>query len=515
MSASLKQLVRALPPKKRAVWMSRLSVERVVELTYRLARPWWWESRPEQREPTGVRRWWLILAGRGWGKTRTGAEWIVQKARDHPGSRCGLIAATFGDGRDTMVEGESGLLSVLEPQELRGGTIDLAWNRSLGELFMANGSRFKVYSSERPRQIRGPQFHYIWGDEPAYWNDSSKTCGTLHTTFNNANFALRLPALPTWPDTAAWEPQGVLTTTPRMCPLLKIGDELAREHPVDRGLLQRDDVTLTRGRTADNIDNLSKAYHATVIAPLIGTTLGRQELDAELLEDVDGALWTQQLITESRIEPDALVPLHHKCVSFDPAGGGGVGHDEHGIVVLGAAGERGDLALYVLADVSGNSSVNIAAQRVIQACIDNVTGTIVYEKNQGQDWIALALTSTYEQMVNDRLIEPFRLDLVPLNAMSSKRVRAQPVAGLYEQQRVHHVGLLPILEGQMTSWVPDEGTSPDRVDALVHGATYLYGVGPSAVDVASPAARERRGRRADQPSSRLPPVYGARTGRGR
>ena len=159
------------------------------------------------------------MAGRGWGKTRTGAEWIAEKARRYPGARCGLVAQTAADGRDVMVEGESGLLSVLDPAELRGGAIDSAWNRSLGELFLANGSRFKIYSSEKPQKLRGPQHHFVWGDEPTYWYDHAK--GTAKdTTFSNMVIGCRLPARPGWD--ADYRSQVCLTCTPRRTALLKV-----------------------------------------------------------------------------------------------------------------------------------------------------------------------------------------------------------------------------------------------------------------------------------------------------
>lgn len=519
MSLSLAQRLKYASVEERAIFVKRLTPEQATEIAAGIE-PWWLYRRPEQAQPAGCRRWWLICAGRGWGKTRTGAEWLVQKARDHPGARCALIATTFTDGRDTMVEGESGLLSVLRPHELRGGTVETAWNRSLGELFMANGSRFKIFSSEKPRQLRGPQFHYAWGDEPAYWDDAARGAAR-DSTFTNANFALRLPPRKEWPDNGNWKGEGVLTTTPRAVPLMKVPDEVLKQNSKLAGLMQRDDVTMTRGRTLDNIDNLSDEYREAVIDPLIGTTLGLQELDAEILEDVDGALWTTDLIAAGRVEETP--ELARVVVTLDPAGGGGIGHDEHGVIVAGSAGVRGESDFYVIADLSANCTVTEAARRAILAYIEYQADAIVFEKNQGQDWVRTTIQSTFDEMVRTGEIERFPLSIQDVTAGRSKTLRAQPVAGLYEQGttrdaggtlhgvgRVHHVGLLSVLEGQMTSWVQGDSDSPDRLDALVYAILWLYGEGPSRADVASPAHRERRGRRPGMPSSRLPAVYGTR-----
>jgi phage terminase large subunit-like protein len=508
----------------RAAWVRSLPAGQAAELADG-SQPWWYWRRPEQKEPSRVKRWWLILAGRGWGKTRTGAEWIADKARRHPGARCALIAPTFSDARDTMVEGETGLLAVLRPWELRGGRVETAWNRSLGELFMANGSRFKCFTSERPRQLRGPQHHYLWGDEPSYWQDAAR--GTARdTTWSNANIGLRLRPRRNWPDKATFRNQACLTTTPRPVPLLKISDAEAEEKPDHAGLLQRPgSVTITRGRTIENVHNLSDDYRREVIDPLVGTTLGRQELDAELLEDIEGALWTQEIINNGRVE--TAPELHKICVAFDPSGGEGETHDEHGIIVSGSAGERSHPEFYVIADLSVNGTPTQAARRVILAVIEYQADAIVYESNYGGDWIPTVIETTYQQMVEQREIEPRLFSVEDVSASRSKRLRAEPVAALYEQgkdrqvkgkpsptSRVHHVGVLPILEGQQTTWVPFDSDSPDRLDALVHSIGWLYTTGPSRADVASPAARERRGRRADQPSSRMPVVYGSRSRRG-
>lgn len=249
---------------------------------------------------------WLILAGRGWGKTRAGAEWAAAKARAHPGCRIALVAQTYADGRDTMVEGESGLLACLADQELRGGNRDGAWNRSLGELFLRNGSQFKIYSSEKPRQLRGPQHHFAWADEPASWYDAHKGPAE-DTTWSNAQFGLRLSM-------AGSRPQIVVTGTPRAVKLL------TAKHSVPKGLLHREGVAITRGHTDENLGNLAPSFRAAVVDPYRGTRLGRQELGGEVLEDAPGALVKRDWIDANREERTDPGQVHARTIGLDPGG---------------------------------------------------------------------------------------------------------------------------------------------------------------------------------------------------
>lgn len=458
----------------------------------------------------------------GMGKTRTGAEWCADTARRFPGARIALVAPTFADGRDTMVEGESGLLSVFHDSELRGGTQDSAWNRSMGELYLANGSRFKIYSSEKPKQLRGPQFHFAWGDEPAYWNDVEQ--GTAKdSTWSNLNFALRLPPIPGW--VRGYQPRGVLTTTPRRVPLLKVPDETARTKPYMAGLLQRPkQVMVTTGSTMDNLENLAQDYREAVVEPLVGTTLGRQELGGQMLEDVEGALWTQAELDAHRVDTPAA-RLQRVVVSFDPAGGGGFGHDEHGIIVAGSIGTKRHLDLYALQDLSLNGTPNQAARRCILAYLEWNATSIVYEKNQGQDWIPTTIESVWASMTTRTHpntppeLAAYEGQHAPrmeyVTAVKSKAERATPVAGLYQQGKAHHVGTMSVLEGQLTTWVPGDSNSPDRLDALVWAMTWLYDMAGTEVSVASAARDEtRRGRAGQQAPAALPAVYDSRrTGR--
>ena len=406
--------------------------ELLLEKARRQATDWTRLARPNQLPPEGDWFVWLILAGRGWGKTRTGAEYVKAGALRMPGSRFALVAQKFADVRDTMVEGESGLLSILPPSMLRGGTVESAWNRSLGELTLANGSTFKGYSSERAGQLRGPQHHGAWCDEAAKWNDAN--LGTADdTTWSNLLLGLRLGD----------DPRCVVTTTPKPYKLI-------------RDLVAGDGTVVTKGTTYENLDNLAPAFRANVLSLYEGTRLGRQELHAELLDDVPGALWTRADIEAHRVtaHPD----LVRVVVAIDPSVTSNEDSDEAGIVVAGR-GVDGDA--YVLADVSRRDSPLGWARAAVAAYHTHVADRIVAEVNNGGDMVEVTLR-TVEPTV------PYRT----LHASRGKVARAEPIAALYEQGRVHHVGSFDALEDQMCSYVPG-GDSPDRMDALVWAITDL------------------------------------------
>lgn len=402
--------------------------------------------------------WWLALAGRGWGKTRTGAETVKdglpQSLLTFPGARWAGIGRTYSDARDVMVEGESGLLSVLPASALRGGTVTTAWNRSLGELYLDNGSRFDLFTSERPAQLRGPQFHGAWGDEPAHWLDAHR--GPLEdSTWSNLNLTLRLG-----PD-----PRGILTTTPARVRWL-IG---TKEYP---GVKDQPGVLITRGRMADNAHNLAPAFRRRIEARYAGTRLGRQELDAELLEDVEGALWSMAGLDAHRVDSidpgklDVIIVAVDPNVT-DPAEGAEPTADECGIVVVGVAAdcpvcgpdERGGHG-FVLEDRTTELGPAVWPGEVVAVFDEWGADRVVAEANQGHDLVVGAI----------RAVDP-RVPVRKVIASRAKRTRAEPVAQLSEQGRLHLVGSHPELEEQLTGWIPRAGDSPDRLDAMVWGVT--------------------------------------------
>jgi phage terminase large subunit-like protein len=413
------------------------------------------EARPDQEPPDGDWLVWLILAGRGWGKTRTGAEYVKEHGLQRP-ERCALVAATLDDVRDTMVEGESGLLSILPPSALRGGTRDTAWNRSMAELYLANGTKFKGYSAERPERLRGPQHDRAWCDEPMSWRDAHLGPEAENTTWSNLMLGLRLG-----PD-----PRAVVTGTPKPRRLL-IG---AKGKP---GIMAEPSTVVTRGSTYDNLDNLAPTFKAQILAKYEGTRTGRQELLAEILEDVEGALWSIENIDADRV-PAMPKSLQRVATAIDPAVTSGEDSDETGIVTGGRTDEGhcphcgpldpGIRHAFVFADRSGRYRPAEWANVAI-GLHDSFEGDrVIGEVNNGGDLVESNL----------RAVDP-SVPYTAVHASRGKRTRAEPVAALYEQHRVHHVGDLKLaeLEDQMTSWVPDAGASPDRVDAVVWLLTEL------------------------------------------
>ena len=379
------------------------------------------QARPSQIEPSGDWAWWLILSGRGWGKTRTGAEWIVWQAVANPDTRWAIVAPTFADARDTCVEGVSGIRMVLDRYEMVE-----KWNRSLGEVRLKNNSRIKLFSADEPDRLRGPQHHGAWIDEMAAWR-------YMDETWDQLRFGLRLGE----------RPQTVITTTPRPRKLIR---ELAADPR----------TYVTRGSTFDNAANLSEAALADLRARYEGSRLGRQELHGELVDDVEGALWTMAMIDAARVAENP--PLERIIVAIDPAVTVSEDSDLTGIVTVGVANGQ----YYVLGDLSMKGSPEQWARAAVEEYHAAAGDLIVAEVNNGGDMVASVL----------RTVDP-NVPVRKVTATRGKQVRAQPISALYEQGRVHHVGYFPELEEQLTTWTPDDPKSPDRLDALVWGLTSL------------------------------------------
>ena len=306
-----------------------------------------WEvelARPEQLPVEGDWSTWLLLAGRGFGKTRTAAEWLAWQAITQAKTRWAVVAPTYGDTRDTCIEGESGLLAILNDY----GVVD-NYNRSMGEILLTNKSRIKAFSADQPDRLRGPQHHGAWCDELAAWRQPE--------TWDQLQFGLRLGD----------SPQTLVTTTPKPIALV-------------RQLSKRDDgsVHIVRGSTFDNAANLAESALRELKSRYEGTRLGRQELMGELLEDVDGALWNLAMMEECRVyEPPEMRRI---VVAIDPSGGSGENNDEQGIVV---AGEGVDGHFYVLDDRSVRLTPAGWARVAVEAYREFSADRIVAEKNFG------------------------------------------------------------------------------------------------------------------------------------
>ncbi len=372
-------------------------------------------------------RTWLMMAGRGFGKTRAGAEWIFRLANARPGVRIALVGATIADARSIMVEGVSGLLSVARHNRRR-----LNWEPSLGRLKWPNGSEAQLFSGDNADGLRGPEHDFAWCDELAKWREADDA-------WMNLQFGLRHGS----------RPRALVTTTPRQ------GMRLLQQ--IDANPL----TITTRGRTSDNI-NLDEKVIEVLTATYGGTRIGAQELDGELLTDVEGALWTSEVIEKARANaPDGFDRV---VVGVDPPAGAGHGSDACGIVVCGSAGEK----LYVLEDASVRGlSPEGWANRVAAAAARWDTSQVVAEANNGGAMVESVLK-----------VADLGLRVRLVHASRGKCARAEPIALKFETGKGFFAGEFPELEAELGGMIAGggyegAGRSPDRADAMVWAMTVL------------------------------------------
>ena len=399
-------------------------------------------ARPEQLPPDGDWLYWLIMAGRSFGKTRAGAEWVRQFAFDNPGCRIALIGRTAADVRNTMLEGPSGLLSISPPW------FEPVHEPSKTKLTWPNGSVALTFSAEEPESIRGPQFHAAWCDELAAWPTYSKDNDGkpgIPRAWTQLSFVMRLPDV---------RPRVCVTTTPKASKVI-------------RALVLDAQTVVTKGSTFDNAANLAPEYIARMRSEWEGTRLGRQELYAEILDDVEGALWSHDLIDRARIKAgEEPRDFRRIVVAVDPSGSAKAEADEAGIVCAAVAPcrckGREELHGFVLEDVSGRYSPADMGQKAVDLYHTRGADRLVAEDNFGG------------KIVEDlmRLIDR-RVAYHAVHASRGKIVRAEPVAALYEQGKVHHVGAFDKLEDELCGYTPSSSTSPGRMDALVWALTDL------------------------------------------
>lgn len=386
-----------------------------------------WEelwARENQLPPEGPWQIWLINAGRGYGKSRAGAE-FVKSGMERGYKRIALVGRTAADVRDVMVKGESGLLACCPPWWKAKPMLS---NRHIR--FDADPYRdvtVSLYSAEEPDLLRGPQHDLAWADEVAAWQ--------YDEAWDNLLLGLRLP-----PD-----PRVVATTTPKRRPLI-------------RKLLDDPAVVKTFGSTYDNAANLAPTFLSHIVNRYEGTSLGRQELYAEFLSDVEGALWTHAMIEQHRVEamPCEAVRI---VVAVDPSTTGNAGTSAEAGIVVAALGQ--DEQVYILKDCSLVATPLQWATVAVKAYDEFDADRLIAETNNGGDMVELTV----------RMVNP-KVSFKKVTATRGKATRAEPIAALYEQGRVHHVGCFPQLEDQMTTWTPGD-TSPDRIDALVWAVTEL------------------------------------------
>lgn len=427
-ASSLAEQIRALPEAERAAFIDSLTIEQAYIFKY----DWLSWARPEQLPPAGLWIRWLILAGRGYGKTRVGAEQIrawVKSGHQAPN----IIAATADDLRDICVEGESGVLAVC-PKDERP-----AYLVSKRRLEWPNGARSLLFSAEEPDRLRGKQHTALWMDELASWQYDQDS-------YDQAQFGLRIGP----------RPQSVITTTPRPTKLI-------------RELLSDPDTVVTRGTTYANRSNLAPAFYTQIIRKYEGARLGRQELKAEVLDDNPGALWRLADIeaarTRRRREYSRIV------IALDPAVTSNPDSDEWGIVVAGEVDDPAyrDQAHYdVLEDASDIYTPDEAATKAVTLYRFWEADRVIGEGNNGGDMIEALL----------RHVDP-NVSYRKVTASRGKVIRAEPISALYEQHRVHHVGTFAKLEDELTTWNPQtDERSPNRLDAVVWALTELGGEQP-------------------------------------
>lgn len=380
-------------------------------------------ARPEQLEPLH-QPWntWLILAGRGFGKTRTGAETVWSWIKDNRYKRIALIGQTVIEARQVMIEGESGLLSVVPKDAIH------KYHKGDGLIEFKNGAQIRLYGGDRPERLRGPQFDAVWIDELAKFKKAEQFWEQL-------NLCLRLGS----------GPKCIVTTTPR-------------RNPVLTQLLNDPDCVVTRGSTLDNATNLAPSFLKSLQKQFSGTRLEAQEIYAQMLDETEGALWSPDKIV---YEKPPNEDWKRVVVAVDPAETSGEESDETGIVVIGY---HNNGQAYVLEDATHKAPPSQWIRKVVELYEKYQADRIVAEVNKGGD------------MVKDLLLacSP-HISYKGVRATRGKAIRAEPVVSLYEQGKVKHIEPLPQLEAQLCSWVPGiSNKSPDRLDALVWGLTDLF-----------------------------------------
>lgn len=405
----LNELITLTKEERREMILS-LTPEQATKYMYE----WTEWGRLKQQEPPGDWRTWLLLAGRGFGKTRTGSEFIRKNVEEGRARRIALVAPTAADARDIMIEGESGILAISPPWFMP------IYEPSKRRITWPNGTIATAYSADEPERLRGPNHDLAWCDELCSWR--------YPAAYDMLLFGLRIGI----------NPRVIITTTPKPTALIKQTIKEATTH-------------ITRGTTYENERNLARVFLEQIVSKYEGTRLGRQELNAEILDDTPGALWKRDEIDEQKV--DHPPELKRIVVGIDPAVSTNKNSNETGIIVAGLGVDGHG---YILDDLTIKAKPGEWAANAIKGYHNWNADKIVAESNNGGDMVKFTL-STVDKSVPIKLV----------HAARGKQTRAEPISALYDQGKIHHVGSLAQLEDQMSCWIPGEGDSPDRVDALV------------------------------------------------
>ncbi len=438
MDLSPAQQFKLLSNKRKHEWISEYArrtgqTEQNIKVWLRYAWYDFW-ARAKQRPPQGKWLWWSILAGRGFGKTRTGAQWIIYRAKRGLGP-IGIVAETAADARDVLVDGPGGILQNSPPW------FRPKYNPSMRRLTWPNNVTATLYSGDEPDQLRGPQFQTVWIDELAKyrypgWAKKQKrgSRGEHGGVMDNLEFGIRIG-----------DCRGIITTTPRPIPAIK-------------ALLCDTDAVVVRGSLLENEDNLARTFVKRVKRKYEGSRLGRQEINGEVLDDNPNALWNRNDIELNR---ELKVPnLYRIVVAIDPSGSSN--GNECGIITGGIRNVCGVDHLYVLEDSSIKGSPEVWANSAIMAYHKWKADLILAEANYGGEMVKTTLKAVQKEEL------PFKM----VYASRGKYIRAEPVSVLYEQQRAHHIGYFSQLEDELCEWEPGMN-SPNRLDALVWLGTEL------------------------------------------
>jgi len=415
--SNLLDQLRSIPPDKLREVILNLPPKEAEALIY----DWTLWARPEQIPPEEGFQTYLYVAGRGAGKTRMAAEWVRRKVDQEKAGRIALVAPTAADARDVLIEGESGILSISPPESRP------EYQPSKRRIVWPNGAMAYTYSAEEPERLRGPQHDLAWCDEVGSWPSEDP--------MDMLMLGLRLGR----------NPQRMVTTTPKPTKLVK-------------GLLKAPHTMIVRGSTYDNRANLAPIFFDQIVSKYEGTRLGRQELYAELLEDAAGALWTRDVLDANRVlKAPELVRI---VVGIDPSMTAKSGSDEAGIVVGGKC-EKGHA--YIMRDSSFRASPDVWARKAINLYNEFKADRIIAEINNGGEMVELTLRTIDDD-----------ISYKGIHASRGKIARAEPVGALYEQGKVHHVGMFQELEDELCTFDPEANLpSPNRMDALVWAVTEL------------------------------------------
>jgi phage terminase large subunit-like protein len=476
MSLSAAQKLALLPAALRRRWLGEQTRETLEDIQ---KGAWWWVGRPEQFKPPGDWLVWLILSGRGWGKTRTGAEDLLDRVFKHPVDAFGqrtewlVIAETLNDCRTACIEGNSGILSVLRREGMENHR-DFEYRKSPKLMIEFKSGQIIYFEGADNADVgRGFNAAGAWLDELAKWRY------TYDAWYEGLLPSLRAPLIDD-------HPRAVVTTTPKPIKLL-----VEWKHETDGT------VVITSGSIFDNIMNLSKIVVEKLRDMYEGTRAGLQELYGHLIEEIEGALWNRSMIENNRIKAADLPELKQVVISMDP-GATGAG-DETGLIAAGRDYSDRD---YVLADWTKKIVGHAAARRAWEMFIAYGATWLIIETNMGKKWLMQVVTDAYAEMQKEHApgcddedckgcrFPPGPAPVKEVTSLAGKKLRAEPVASRYEQNRWSHVGTFVELEDQMCTWVPEEAKSPDRIDALVQAGLYLMGRENKLIRIAAPSAND-------------------------